>query len=134
MRRWLTGLVVLATLFTAALAWGLQEQEPEPQEIDERQAFMQRKLDDARQIVEGLAMEDYRKISVAADDLIRISHESGWNTLTSEAYLQLSSEFRSSSSRLRKMADEENLDGATLAFFEVTMNCVRCHKFVRQQK
>ena len=130
--RWMIGVVVLATVCTAAIAWGMQEQEP--QEIDERQAFMLRKLDDARQIVEGLAIEDFRKISVAADDLIRISHESGWNTLTSETYLQLSSEFRSSASRLRKMADEENLDGATLAYFEVTMNCVRCHKFLREQK
>ncbi len=134
MGRLVTGMIVLAALCTVVLACKAQDQEPEPQQIDERQAYMQRKLDDARHIVEGLSMEDFDKIVAAANDLIAISHESGWNTLTSEAYLQLSSEFRSSASRLRKMASEKNLDGATLAYFEVTMNCVRCHKFLREQK
>jgi hypothetical protein len=32
------------------------------------------------------------------------------------------------------MAREENLDGATLAYVELTINCVACHRHVRSVK
>ena len=32
---------------------------------------------------------------------------------------------------LVKNAKEQNIDGATLAYLKLTMNCVQCHKFVR---
>jgi hypothetical protein len=44
----------------------------------------------------------------------------------------MSSEFRGSAQRLRDHAKEKNVDAATLSYFEVTLNCVRCHKYVRQ--
>lgn len=79
-------------------------------------------------------MEDYEAISKSAQDLIMFSHESDWNVITTERYLQMSSEFRSSADRLRKAGHEKNIDSATLAYFEVTLNCVRCHKYVRDEK
>ena len=94
--------------------------------------FMQRKLDDSREIVSGLAREDYNLISKSAQDLMLLSHESAWNVFQSDEYLRMSRSFRGSAERLRNTANQKNLDGATLAYFEVTLNCVRCHKYVRQ--
>ena len=92
---------------------------------------MARKLEASRDIMAGLAMEDFGKISRSAQDLMLLSHEADWNVLQTEPYLRMSSEFRSSAERLRDNAKAENLDGATLSFFEVTLNCIRCHKYVR---
>lgn len=94
--------------------------------------FMQRKLDDSREIVSGLAREDYDLISKSAQDLMLLSHESEWNVFQSDSYIRMSREFRGSAERLRDTANQKNLDGATLAYFEVTLNCVRCHKYVRK--
>lgn len=93
--------------------------------------FMKQKLKHSTSIVEGLATDDLKKIGIAAEKLLLLSHEADWNALKTPAYLKMSDEFRSSVKRLRKNADDKNLDGATLAYFEVTINCVRCHKHVR---
>ena len=48
------------------------------------------------------------------------------NYTTRRQLLSLSAE------RLRDAANEKNIDGSTLEFFDVTLNCVRCHKYVRK--
>ena len=63
-----------------------------------------------------------------------LSHEADWNVFTSKEYLQMSSDFRSSAERLRDSAKAKNIDGATLSYFEVTLSCVRCHKYIRKDK
>ena len=94
--------------------------------------FMQRKLDFTRTVIDGLATEDYGKITQGAQDLLVLSHEAEWNSVTSAKYVELSSEFRRACDRLRDQSSEKNLDGATLAYFEVTLSCIRCHKQVRR--
>ena len=93
--------------------------------------FMKRKLDGARDVVAGLSTEDYGLISKSAQDMMLLSHEAEWNVLTTPEYLKMSNEFRAAAGRLRDSAKTKNLDGATLAYFEVTLNCVRCHKYIR---
>lgn len=94
--------------------------------------FMQRKLDASRDIVSGLAMEDFTLISKSGQDLMLLSHDADWKVITTPQYLQLSADFRGSAGRLRDAASAKNLDGSTLAYFEVTLNCVRCHKYIRE--
>ncbi len=124
----------LAGLSILAITAGSMLAVPQEQPVQEDTTpFMKRKLDAARDIVSGLASEDYAKIGDSAQALSLLSYESDWNVLQTEAYLRLSSEFRGATQRLRDQADERNMDGATLAYFEVTLNCVRCHKYLRQQ-
>ena len=120
--------VLMCTVGAGALAFGIQEQKIQK----DSKPFMQRKLDDVKEIVTGLALEDYDLMSKSAQDLMLLSHESEWNVFQSESYLHMSREFRGSAQRLRDSANDKNLDGATLAYFEVTLNCIRCHKYVRQ--
>ena len=91
---------------------------------------MLRKLDYSRDVVEGLATEDYELIAKAAQNLLVLSHEADWNVITTGEYLKMSSEFRETTTRLRERAREKNLDGATLAYFEMTLSCLRCHKHI----
>lgn len=122
-------ILAVLSLGVGALYSGYQEQQ---QVLPNAAPFMQRKLNDAREIVAGLATEDYQKISKASQDMMLLSHEADWNVFQTPEYLRMSSEFRGSAERLRDVADAGNLDGATLAYFEVTLNCVRCHKYVRK--
>ena len=118
---------VIGMLFIPSF-FGTQQQDDrdKPQTV-----FMQRKLDYTKDIVAGLAMEDFKKISKGAQDLMLLSHESNWNAVNSPEYLKASSDFRETVQRLRAASKAENLDGATIAFVEVTFNCVRCHKQLR---
>ena len=121
---------VLFAIGAGTLVYGFQDQ---PIQKDSKK-FMRRKLDASRDIVKGLSIEDFDLISKRGQDLMLFSHEADWNVFQTEEYLQMSREFRGSAQRVRDAANQKNLDSATLAYFEVTLNCVRCHKYVRRNQ
>jgi hypothetical protein len=124
--------MAMAILGSGGAAWCLVRQDPEPVQPSNR-PFMQAKLDHAQSIVEGLALENYDIIRTNAERLSLYSLESAWNVIQAPEYLSMSSEFRGSTQRLQEAAQAKNIDGATLAWFEVCLNCVRCHKYLRQK-
>lgn len=123
----LVSAVILSGVVSASFGW----QQDDDQIEKNSTAFMNRKLDYSREIVAGLATEDFERISKAAQDMMLLSHEADWKVVTTKQYLKASSDFRETTSRLRDISREKNLDGATLAYFEVTLNCVRCHQQLR---
>lgn len=128
-----TGLFLTASPARTVVAQPVQEQQDQEERRPAKSDFMIVKLDMAREIVGGLAAADFEKIAASANELKKLSLQSGWNVETSPDYLKLSSEFRASAERLREAATTKNIDGATLAYFEVTLNCVRCHKYIRDK-
>lgn len=124
-------LLIVACFASVGAGWCLTRQDEVP--IDRSRVFMQAKLEHARGIVEGLALENHERLAVSAQNLILLSQESAWNVIQSPEYTGLSSEFRGSAGRLKEAALARNIDAATIAWFEVTLNCVRCHKFLRQK-
>ncbi len=110
-----------------------EEQQDQQQKQATKSDFMIVKLDMAREIVAGLATADFVKMAKSADEMKKLSLESSWNVETTPDYLKLSADFRESAERLRLAANEKNIDAATLAYFEVTLNCVRCHKYIRDE-
>jgi cytochrome c556 len=127
-------LAVAAVLAAASLTWAASAslaQTAAPPEPDKVALFMRAKLAHADHVLEGLAVEDYEMIERAAQELSLASLDSNWQVLQTEDYVRQSAEFRRSCDALRKAAQEKNLDGATLAWVEVTLKCVQCHKYVR---
>ena len=92
---------------------------------------MRAKLGHAQNVLEGLAVEDFDLIDRGANDLALASQASSWQVLQTADYARHSDEFRRSCNALRTAAKARNLDGAALAWMEVTMKCIQCHKYVR---
>lgn len=122
----------LACLTSVAGGWYVARQDPE-EPLPSNRPFMQAKLEHAQGIVTGLALENYDLIAQAAQNLMLLSNESAWNVIQTGDYIEMSADFRGSAARLRDAARNRNIDGATIAWFEVTLNCVRCHKYLRQK-
>ena len=93
--------------------------------------FMRAKLGHSQKILEGLVTEDYDSISENAQDLSLLSLAASWQVLQTEDYQQHSREFRRAADALKDAAKKKNLDGAALAYVDVTLKCVNCHKYVR---
>ena len=131
-----------ATLITLVVVPGLLMSRPplaaqEPSVGDKPNdvsIFMRAKLGHAQLVMEGLALADYDLIARGSHDLALASQASSWQVLQTEEYARQSSEFRRSCDSLRNAAKAKNLDGAALAWMEVTMKCIQCHKYVRDQK
>lgn len=116
-------------------AWSLSEsrQEQEGQPLPAKRSFMQMKVEHAKEILQGLATEDFDAITKNANDLLVISNQSNWNAFQTPEYIELSRDFRIVAERLRETSREKQIDGATLGYIELTMSCVRCHKYLREK-
>jgi len=120
---------ISAGLLAAAVV--AQESAPKADAVAD---FMRAKLGHSQRVLEGLSLEDYDLIARGAQELALASQASSWQVLQTEEYARQSGEFRRSCDSLHNAAKTKNLDGAALAWMEVTMKCIQCHKYVRDQK
>lgn len=127
-RRFLFGTAVSLALFLWAGATA------QPKKLAPTKEFMREKLGHSQSVLEGLALEDFELVANHARRLGAMSKEMGWRAFDNPDYAQHSDNFRRSVDALAKAATDRNLDGATLAYFKVTMCCIECHKFVRGKK
>jgi len=94
--------------------------------------LMLEKLDNSKMLLEGIALGDFNKIRRSADTLIQLSKTEEWFVFKTPRYELHSNEFRRAAENIVQKARDKSLDGATLAYFELTMSCVRCHQYVRE--
>jgi hypothetical protein len=124
--------VVLALLFGFLAMSGHGE---EPKKDKEKVSdLMQKKLKHSQKILEGVAIGDFKKIGDSADELVLISRDAEWKIVKTPRYELLSNQFRDNAEDLIKKAKDKNLDGAALAYVDLTLTCVKCHKYVRDEK
>jgi hypothetical protein len=97
----------------------------------ETRNFMQAKLTHAQKILEGLSLENYDTVVKHAQELSLLSLESQWNVLRTQKYVDQSAEFRHAIERLVEAARTKQVDATALAYMDVTLKCVHCHKYVR---
>ena len=121
---------VLLAFFAVVLAVAGGEQRP-----TSRAEFMRMKLEFSKNVLEGLTLENYDAISKNAKALKRLSEAAEWEVPTipnATDYVAFTSEFQRHTDELVQKAKDKNIDGATLAYLRLTMNCVKCHKYVRE--
>lgn len=94
--------------------------------------LMARKLDHSQKVLEGIALNDFDKITRNADELISISKTTEWKVLKTPEFELYSNDFRRSAAAMIDHSKNKNLDGAALAYVEMTLTCVKCHKHVRE--
>jgi hypothetical protein len=114
------GAIVFASLAFAG--------EPTP----ERQR-MRKKLDYSREVLAGLSTENFEQIAASAQALDRLT-EQQWIAAESEPYRMHLKNFRFAASELRRHANDQNLEGAALAYLQMTMSCVDCHRRLRHRE
>lgn len=130
---WLAAALVTAAVIAVPLASQPQAAE-EGEAPDQVADFMRAKLAHATDVLEGLAVEDYEMLAKAAQDLALASQASSWQVLQTDEYARQSADFRRACITLRDAAKDKNLDAATLAWMDVTMSCVQCHRYVRDTR
>lgn len=115
------------------------EPQKEPKKLDrvitkELSLLMRRKLDSSQKVLEGIALNDFDRISKHADELISVSKQAEWRVLKTPEYELYSNDLRRNAAVLIQQAKEKNLDGAALTYVDLTLTCVKCHKHVREAR
>jgi cytochrome c556 len=96
--------------------------------------IMKLKLDYSHFILNGVATENFALISANAEKLSKLSQAAAWRARQTSEYEVLSAEFRRNADALAKAAKDRNLDAASLAYVQMTLSCVNCHKYMRGGK
>ena len=130
-RYWLVIVVVLATLAGGLAAYG-QKEETAPTKKDVS-AFMKLKLEHAQKLLEGIAVEDFAAVKLHAQKLGALALDENWQILQTREYRDYGAEFQKITGRISKAADKKSVDGAAVGYVQLTLNCVDCHKYVRDQ-
>ena len=66
-----------------------------------------------------------------AGELVLLSEASTWSPLQTPQYLHHAADFREAARSLAEEARARDIDGVSLAYMEMTLSCVQCHKHVR---
>jgi cytochrome c556 len=127
---------VLALTLTGTHGSGqVPKEKVEPPSLPNEAQVMQVKLKRAQAVLEALAKEDFKTLEENANSLARISRATEFlRAYKTEDYEFQARTFQRSADMLAARAKEKNLDGATLAYLDMTMSCVACHNTFRGKK
>jgi len=107
------------------------EENASPEDAGDGRDVMQAKLSVTRNLLEAVATEDYAAMQKQAKELAALTRDAAWLVDRSPEYRRESVEFERSSFMLAEAAKGEHLAGTTLGFLNVTLSCIRCHKYLR---
>jgi hypothetical protein len=129
MRIILAATVVALCALAAQQAWA---QEGREQDVN---FWMKKKLDYSQSILSGLATADFDAIGKNAESMSRLSKLEKWvRRSDADEYRAQLRVFLAANKDLTRAAEQKNIDGATLAFTQMTFSCVNCHKALRDEK
>jgi len=111
---------------SAALAWlaaSQTEREAKPSE-----EIMWKKLDLSHDALDAIALDDFEALEAYASDLVALSDAGELNIDDSESYRQKSRAFRDAAQALGKAARDRESEAAALAYVDLTLRCLSCHR------
>jgi hypothetical protein len=119
-------------LFATLLALAIPTVSGHTQQADKVAELMKKKLIYSQKVLEGIALNDPDIIIKNAQELILISQKAEWLVLQTPEYKLHSNDFRRTAETMVTQAKAKNMDAAALAYVEMTLTCVKCHKHVRE--
>jgi len=124
----------LGTALLFALVVGGASLRVQGEQPGDLKKFMRQKLDHSQKVLEGLTVENYALVAENARALKELSEDARWRVSPNINYLRLSAEFQDLAQEVAEKAKQKNLDGATLAYVRMTVNCVKCHEYTRENR
>lgn len=141
--RFISGTLFLVVLLGIVgwLAMHAVAQEPEGEEAaapevtkdQPMSVWMEKKLEYSKNMLEALTAGRYEDIEKHAEQMRVIGKIEGFVRGRSSSYKSHLQTFDLATRELKRQARAENIEGATLAFHQLTTSCVTCHQSLREK-
>jgi hypothetical protein len=132
-----TGIVLAAIGIAMTGIWPLamlNGDEPPAASKEQTVSFwMKKKLDYSQNILAGIATADFDKIAENAEAMRHLSNIEGFIRGRTPGYRTQLHFFEESADEILRQAKKDNVEGAALAFTQLTVSCVNCHKQLRAE-
>jgi len=126
------GRLLVAALLIPVFAMPIASQEPKKKR--EPDPLMAAKLKESQKLLEALALNKLDIAQKSAEELLRISKEAQFRKAVSTAkYEYHAITFQKACETVIEKAKAKNIDGATLGYLDMTLTCVRCHQYTREE-
>lgn len=96
-----------------------------------RTKIMERKLQFSKEILAAVTVEDFSSMATNADGLLELAKTQWIEDETPEYRSQLK-DFWIAVEGFKTAAEEKNGDGAALAYVQMTLSCIKCHKYLKK--
>ena len=96
--------------------------------------WMEKKMRLSKDAFEGIAKGDFDQIWESAREMKVLSRAEHFVRSKPESYRTQLKVFRFANDELMQSAKDKNIESATLAFNQLTVSCVNCHKIIRRTK
>jgi hypothetical protein len=93
--------------------------------------WMEKKLQYTQDILRGLVSGDLDDVAEKAEQMRVLSRVEGWIRNRKPGYRAQLQAFELANAEILRNAQADNVDGATIAFQQLTISCVSCHKILR---
>lgn len=121
-----TNVKILLPILAGAVVWATATAADR-----QTQEAMEAKLLYSKELLEGIVTEDYKQVADNAKKLHALSQSASWRIRQTTDYQRYTREFARQATAIEKAANAENVDGATLGYFQMTMTCVNCHRHMK---
>ena len=122
----------LAPLILALLFAGTRSTYAQAEKESGVKEAMRQMVAYSQQVLVGITLEDYGLIANNAEKLVELSNKTNWYSRQVPEYELFLNEFRRNAQDLMKAGQQKNLDAASVAYGQMTLSCVSCHKFIRK--
>jgi hypothetical protein len=95
--------------------------------------WMKKKLEYSQNILGGIANADFDKIVQNAEAMRSVSKVEGFVRRQTPGYRTQLHIFEESADEIIRQGKKDNVEGAALAFTQLTISCVNCHKHLRAE-
>jgi len=132
-------IVALAVSAVSASAFQTPEKRAEGQKAvtqetqDKASLWMKHKLVATQKILDGMTRGDFEEIAKNAESMQVMGFLEGWVRADVEGYKPQLLAFDHANAAIVRAAKEKNLDGVTIAYTQLAITCVQCHKIVRDK-
>jgi hypothetical protein len=134
-------LVVIVVTFVVAVFGPIlrgfgteQDKAAPPPNAEAMTRLMRKKLEHAQKLLEGIAINDLKKVDENAGDLMTLSKLAEFRAFKTLDYERHTNDFRRTLDDMRRGVKNKNLEAVTLSYMDMTMTCVRCHTHVRETR
>lgn len=111
---------------------GDQEDVPEVSQEQPMSFWMDKKLEYSKSLLEHLTKADFEKLEKEAYQMRRLGRIEGFVRRRSDDYRVQLRTFEMATTELMRHARRRNIEGANLAFNQLTSSCVACHVLLRE--
>ena len=98
----------------------------------ERRDFMRIKMQSSQYILEGLTVKNFGLVNKGIKQIKDMTRSSKWVAIDDPFYRELVKDFETATERLEEAAKTNNIDATALRYYQLTTNCIDCHKHIRK--